>query len=165
MPVGVVKRVSVEGSYKKAYIVTYADTMHPDLFFLVTDPKPYLASYYDQNESFPDDEYAYEEQPPLENEGNLSSIPVMIQTRELEIDPGEFEIPREEDEKPPKKVPATRRKRKKEIYRPKADFVNPVPKAKEDTKREEEKRVEMLKRNEKPKHPSPFDILRVDPFD
>lgn len=169
MPVGVVKEVSIEGSYKKAYIVTYADTIHPDLFFLVTDPKPYLASYYDQNESFPNDEYAYEGQPPLEAEVNLSSIPVMIQTKELEIDPGEFEIPREEEKKPPLKVINSKKKKKKRrIYRPKADFVNPVVKSEKESMKESTKestKVQILKKDEKPKHPSPFDILRVDPFD
>ena len=49
IPVGVVERVEVESSYKVAYIKTYADILHPDYFYLITDPTATLASRFDGN--------------------------------------------------------------------------------------------------------------------
>ncbi|MEA3419929.1 MAG: rod shape-determining protein MreC [Campylobacterota bacterium] len=49
VPVGVVEKVEVESSYKVAYIKTYADVLHPDYFYLITDPSVTLASKFDGN--------------------------------------------------------------------------------------------------------------------
>ena len=166
VPVGEVTEVTEEGSYKKAYIKTYADTIHPNLFFLITDPKPYLVSVYDQNKTELADEYEFEDQPPLDNDKNISSIPVMIQTKELEIDPSEFEIPHEE-EKPKPIIQATPKKPKPKL-KPKPK--SPVKKSNTTIAKQQEskapsdkdvKREPKPKKEEKKRRPSPFDILRV----
>ena len=163
LPVGVVKQVLVEGSYKTAYISTYADTMHPGLFFLITDPKPYLASYYDQNRSFPNSRYPYANLPPRKPDQNISSVPQVLQTKELEVDPAEFEIPMEEEalkkssesKKPKKKKTAAKQEkknRKPQTESQKKPKTSPASPPREKTPKKEKKR----------EHPSPFDILRSD---
>jgi rod shape-determining protein MreC len=112
IPVGVVQKVVVEGSYKTAYIKTYADTLHPRIFFLITDPNPYLVSQYDQNASFPGRPYPYASQPPLNRDKNISSVPETIQTQELQIDPSEFEIPKEPPPTPKTPPPPAQKKEK-----------------------------------------------------
>jgi len=154
IPVGIVKKVLVEGSYQTAYITTYADTMHPGLFFLITDSSPYLVSYYDQNHSFPGVDYPYAKLAPIKREQNLSSVPQMIQTRELEVNPAEFEIPMEEEKPEPKPKSAKTRKKtskvKKAAKTPATQNLKaPRPKSRPKGKRQEEK-----------SHPSPFDILK-----
>ena len=161
LPIGVVKKVLVEGSYKTAYITTYADTMHPGLFFLITDPRPYLVSSYDQNRSFPDTQYPYANQALLKPDQNLSSVPQVLQTKELEVDPAEFEIPMEEealqknDEK--KRSKKTKSPAKKEKKSPKPQTQPPkqieTPPAKPVQKKKP-------KKEKKKERPSPFDILR-----
>jgi len=172
IPVGVVTKVVEEGSYKKAYIETYADTIHPSVFFLITDPKPYLASAYEQNKTLPDEEYKFANQKPLKRDENISSIPVMIQTKELDIDPSEFEIPHEEEpkrvvKKEPRKKPvviSNKDKEKRINKKPPTTIKPPVvveqnePKVK---KVEENRPKPQPKKRKRP--PSPFDILRVEP--
>ena len=51
IPVGVVKRVDVLSSYKVAYIKSYADILHPDYFYLITDASATFVSDYDSNKS------------------------------------------------------------------------------------------------------------------
>ncbi len=161
IPVGVVQKTLVEGSYQTAYVRTYADTMHPGIFFLITDASPYLVSFYDQNRSFPDSAYPYAHLTPRKREENLSSVPKVLQTKELEINPSEFEIPIEE-EKPA--VNASRKerhpsKKKKKIDSKKPQTVTPLlPSEKKGMPSLEEKKAP---ENEKKKsHPSPFDILK-----
>ena len=122
IPVGVVRSVQVEGSYKTAYIQTYADTLHPRMFFLITDATPYLVSRYDQNSSFPGRPYPYASQPPRTLDKNISSVPETIQTKELQIDPSEFEIPKEPQPAP---KPTPRVSKKKES--PKASIPTKTP--------------------------------------
>ena len=162
VPVGEVTEVTEEGSYKKAYIKTYADTIHPNLFFLITDPKPYLASTYDQNNTELDEEYEFADQKPLPNDKNLSSIPVVIQTKELEIDPSEFEIPHEEEQPKPKPVIEANPKKTKPKNKPSVNKPETVKKT-VDAKQENDTKTikEKKKKEEKKKRPSPFDILRV----
>ena len=163
VPVGEVVRIEVEGSYKTAYIRPYADTMHPRLFFLITNGRPYLASSYDQNRSFPGLPYPYAKQPPLKQDQNLTSVPQAVQTQELQIDPSEFAIPKEPEPAPrskprpkPKKTPALPPAAAK-VPPKKADVpketppANPIPKTPPWPKPEE-------------KHPSPFDILNSTRF-
>ena len=95
IPVGIVESVKVENSYKTAYIKSFADTLHPNFFFLITDTKPRLVSYYDQNSSFADSNYTYSHTRNQKNEQNVTSIPKTLQTKESEIDLSEFEIPKE----------------------------------------------------------------------
>ena len=49
VPVGVVEKVEVENSYKIAYIKSYADVLHPNYFYIITDPTPTLAIGFDGN--------------------------------------------------------------------------------------------------------------------
>ncbi|WP_456392153.1 rod shape-determining protein MreC [Nitratifractor sp.] len=159
IPVGIVKKVLIEGGYKTAYIETYADTLHPKLFFLITDPRPYLASSYDQNSSFPDRDYPYAHQKKLTTERNISSVPQMLQTQELEINPDEFEIPKEPEPTPekkttPKSLPSPQKKSPKarrEQTSPRQEGM-PTPENRSSPKPEEPMRK---------KHPSPFDILNT----
>ncbi len=173
VPVGEVTKVVEEGSYKKLYIKTYADTIHPNLFFLITDPKPYLVSVYDQNKTNLDDEYEFEDQKPVSNDKNLSSIPVMIQTKDLEIDPSEFEIPHEEAPKRPKIVAPTKPKKikpkpvekkpvtiKKSVTVKKPTDIKSKPSV-DAVNKEQNKQKKKPKKTQKKKRPSPFDILRV----
>ncbi len=163
VPVGVVEKVEIEGSYKTATIRTYADTMHPGLFFLITDPKPYFVSYYDQNRSFSDEEYPYKIFAPKKREENLSSVPTMLQTKELEINPSEFEIPLEETQKTPPKA----KKKKQKVPVKKVSIPSPAPKPLQPpvTPSQEPKNVPQKKKEQKQeRRPSPFDILRSNPF-
>jgi len=166
IPVGIVKSVVVEGSYKTAYIEPYADTLHPQLFFLITDPTPYLVSSYDQNRSFPEEEYPYANQPPRKDDPRITSVPATVQTKELQVDPAEFEIPHEAPPPAPKPVaakPAPKRPAKS-ASKPQ---VTPAPKRQtpkappqqSSPAPQPEKKPEPKKR-----HPSPFDILKMDPF-
>ena len=166
IPVGIVKKVVVEGSYKTAYIQTYADTLHPRLFFLITDARPYLVSYYDQNSSFPGRTYGYARQPVRPTEHNISSVPETVQTTELQIDPAEFEIPRETEPEP---VPSV--KRKTTVTREKKPLQKP---RKTSSARRDEKAVAgegtpaetpaKTRGLPEKKHPSPFDILNTRNF-
>ena len=157
LPVGIVKKVLIEGSYKTAYISTYADTMHPGIFFLITDASPYLVSNYDQNRSFPATAYPYAGQKPHKAEQNLSSVPQMLQTRELEVNPSEFEIPIENElssqrkkKTPPKRTPKSHKKEPAKMPKTSPDRPTQAPAAASATPR----------REKKPEHPSPFDILK-----
>ncbi len=40
IPVGVVSKVELQGSYKVAYVNTYNDIYHPKLFFMITNARP-----------------------------------------------------------------------------------------------------------------------------
>ncbi len=40
IPVGIVSKVELQGSYKVAYVNTYNDVYHPKLFFMITHAKP-----------------------------------------------------------------------------------------------------------------------------
>ena len=161
IPVGVVQKTLVEGSYQTAYVRTYADTMHPGIFFLITDASPYLVSFYDQNRSFPDSAYPYAHLTPRKREENLSSVPKVLQTKELEINPSEFEIPIEE-EKPAVNTSRKERhpsKKKKKIDSKKPQTVTPLlPSEKKGMPSLEEK--EAPENEKKKSHPSPFDILK-----
>ncbi len=98
IPVGIVESVKIENSYKTAYVKSFSDTLHPDFFFLITDTTPRLVSYYDQNSSFPDQNYTYANQKKNLKEQNVTSIPKTLQTKESEVDLSEFEIPKEQIE-------------------------------------------------------------------
>ncbi len=162
VPVGEVVQVVVEGSYKTAYIRPYADIAHPRLFFLITDARPYLASSYDQNRSFPGQPYPFAQQPPLKQDQNLTSIPEAVQTKELQIDPSEFEIPKEPEPAPKKKKPHPKAKKKlpppsspaqaKLPKNPQEGTPPPVPAKKSPPPKSPHKR------------PSPFDILNTTRF-
>ncbi len=162
IPVGVVQKTLVEGSYQTAYVRTYADTMHPGIFFLITDASPYLASFYDQNRSFPDSAYPYAHLNPRKKEENLSSVPKVLQTKELEINPSQFEIPIEEEKST---LNASRRehhpskkKKKPESQKSSAETHPLIPSEKKKTPSPAEKKAPG---DEKEKsHPSPFDILK-----
>jgi len=158
-PVGEVKKVVVEGSYKTAYIQTYADNMHPRLFFLITDAKPYLVSRYDQNSSFPEREYRFGNQPERTSERNISSVPETVQTTELQIDPAEFEIPHEPEPAPPAK--ATPKPKKKPVKKP---LKTEKEKPREPVKKPVATKPERPKPSQEKKRPSPFDILNTTRF-
>ncbi len=117
IPVGTVESVKVENSYKTAYVKSFADTLHPDFFFLITDTTPRLVSYYEQNSSFADQNYSYGKQKKSTIETNVTSIPKTLQTKESEVDLSEFEIPKEKIEIEPVR---TNKPKTKEKNRPKA---------------------------------------------
>ncbi len=159
VPVGEVTRVAIEGSYKTAYIRPYADTMHPRLFFLITDAHPYLASTYDQNRSFPGQPYPYGQQPPLKEDRNLTSVPEAVQTKELRIDPSEFEIPKEPETEVGNKPQPRREKRV--LERPAQSRPKPPASRDELPQKPTQKKPPTPERK---KHPSPFDILNTTRF-
>jgi rod shape-determining protein MreC len=161
VPVGEVVRVAVEGSYKTAYVRPYADTLHPRLFFLITDAKPYLASSYDQNRSFPGKEYPYAGQAPRPADQNISSIPEAVQTKELEINPAEFEIPQEPEPKPVKASKPTTDTKTPALpkAKPSATPVQEQALPEKNTAPRRQPPAPGKKPAEKTRHPSPFDIL------
>jgi len=172
LPVGVVKSVVVEGGYKTAYIEPYADTLHPRLFFLITDPTPYLVSSYDQNRSFPDREYPYADQPARGEEPEITSVPATVQTKELQVDPAEFEIPHEAAPPAPSPTPAPPKpapKKKEPKEAPKQEASKPSTKTQKKDERTKPEAPPVPEtppepRPKKKRHPSPFDILRTNPF-
>ncbi len=97
IPVGIVTKIEVEESYKKLYIKTFADTLNPKLFFLIFNPRPYLAASYDPKEAFPCKAYPFpivEIDPNAEN--NISSIPITTtQTKDEEVNDKSLEVPKE----------------------------------------------------------------------
>ena len=99
VPVGKVKQVRIENSYKTAYITTYSDTLHPDYFFLIADTTPYLASAYDKGTEQLDintsTAHQHQERSIDLVEKKISSIPEAVQTQNNLVDPVEFEIPTE----------------------------------------------------------------------
>jgi len=96
IPVGRVKEVKIENSYKTAYISIYSDTLHPDYYFLIEDTRPYLVRSYDKNETFfESNETLFQEHNPPKEEKKISSIPETIQTQESTVNPEDFEIPKE----------------------------------------------------------------------
>jgi len=167
IPVGRVQSVVVEGSYKTAYIQTYADTLHPRIFFLITDARPYLVSRYEQNSSFPGREYPFAHQPPRSDDANISSVPQTLQTTELQIDPAEFEVPKEPEPAPAPKAatpvkkspakPKSKTARQKNPQTPSAQTASPVPAA-------NPKPTPQSQPLREKKHPSPFDILNTRNF-
>jgi len=160
VPVGYVKEVKIEDSYKTAYIQTYNDTLHPDFFFLVTDASPYLASSYDKNTTRFGGTRERDER-----NITLSSVPETVQTQEDEIDPSLFEIPKENvAPKPPVVLPHPKPVQKK--TKPKKRIKKPVKKPRPTPRpRTEELPVETTPppaQTPPPpvkKRPSPMDII------
>ena len=110
VPVGTVKKVKIENSYKTAYIKTYNDTLHPNYFFLITDSSPYLTSSYDNDSDHLEHNTTVpaaqtEESTMVQAEKKISSIPEAVQTQPTVIDPTEFVIPKEEVVHPQPKPP------------------------------------------------------------
>ena len=164
VPVGVVKEVKIEDSYKTAYVTTYSDTLHPDYFFLITDPRPYLISAYDKNTSFPESNNTLPVAPMApQGQKKISSIPETIQTQDNEVDPSVFEIPKET---PPPKPPVV-------LHHPKIKKPAPKPtKKSKQTSKPKVKKVETTPPAQTtpttptppspkpaPKHKSAMDIL------
>ncbi len=130
VPVGTVKEVKIENSYKTAYIKIYADTLHPDYFFMITDPSPYLISAYDKNNThFDTNATAILTNRELQ-EKKISSIPEAIQTQENTVNPEEFEIPSEnvaiKPPKPPFVFLHSKNKKKKIKKKVKKKKENPI---------------------------------------
>jgi len=96
IPVGKVESVKVENRYKTAYVKPFSDSLHPGFFFLITDPTPRLTSYYEQNSSFENSSYDNRIKRFTQQEKEMKSIPNTLQTKESEVDLGEFEIPKED---------------------------------------------------------------------
>jgi len=148
VPVGIVKKIEVQSSYKVAHIKTYSDIFHPKTFFLINNAKATLAQNFDSNAThFPKptipqcipasiidmnqstffniDQNGTKIIAPEHNQTLpiISSIPSRIdQTQEEVIEP---EIPLERIE-PPKKI-IKKKIRKKRKPRPKP---RPKPKPK-----------------------------------
>jgi len=164
VPVGYVKEVKIEDSYKTAYIQTYNDTLHPDYFFLVTDASPYLTSTYDKESTQFDDTATEAAAPADERNITLSSVPETVQTQDEEIDPSLFEIPKEQvTPKPPvvlphPKVPQKPKAKKQLKKKPKKPRTPPKPHTQTPP---EEITPPPAEAPAKPvrKRPSPMDIL------
>ena len=156
VPVGTVKKVKIESSYKTAYIKTYNDTLHPNYFFLIADPTPYLASTYDKDQAQLDTNTT-----PVKRENDqamieekISSIPEAVQTQDNVVDPTEFEIPQESEIRPLPKPPVV-------LHHPKPKKPKPKPKPKkpENTNPTPEVSATPATPKPKPKRKSAMDIL------
>ncbi len=151
IPVGIVEKVEIENSYKVAYIKPYSDILHPDYFYLVTDPSVTLASKFDGNYicdcnstsmAFLDQNSSTEDQNLSSKENNqtldsmlnpmISSIPSVLpeepkkimQTQDDVVSSEQMEPPAETQRKPIKKKKKAKTKKKKK-KKPKA---KPKPK-------------------------------------
>jgi len=165
VPVGYVKEVKIENSYKTAYIQTYNDTLHPDFFFLVTDASPYLVSTYDKNTTHFGTQ-TEEERTVDERNITLSSVPETVQTQDDEIDPSLFEIPKENmTPKPPVVLPHPKPIQKK--AKAKKQVKQKVKKTRQPPRQKVEKEPvientpppEEASPPPKKKRPSPMDII------
>jgi rod shape-determining protein MreC len=160
VPVGVVKKVKIENSYKTAYIKTYNDTRHPDYFFLITDTTPYLTSAYDKESTNLEENISQMTPAPASGMANttISSIPEAVQTQDTVVDPTEFEIPKEKEATPPPKPPVVLRHPK--VTKPKkkpAESKPPLSPA--DASAESEKPQTQMQKPKPRKRPSPMDII------
>jgi len=156
IPVGIVESVKVENSYKTAYIRSFSDTLHPNFFFLITDSKPRLVSYYDQNSSFPDKSYDQQSINNINPEQNVTSIPKTLQTKESEIDLSEFEIPKEKIDVEPMTKPQTI----PDLKNKKIKTSNPIEYSSEPKKSPTKVKVNPKPKKEK-KRRNPLDIFRM----
>jgi rod shape-determining protein MreC len=111
IPVGVVERVDVLSSYKVAYIKSYADILHPDYFYLITDASSTLTSNYDgkiigRKKVYRDNSKVLDDNKTADINGsnsNISSIPSLlidepdkiVQTQEDEVNQEHLEVPEE----------------------------------------------------------------------
>lgn len=156
VPVGTVKKVKIESSYKTAYIKTYNDTLHPDYFFLIADPTPYLASTYDKDQTQLDTNTTpvgrADNQAMMEEK--ISSIPEAVQTQDNVVDLTEFEIPQESEVRPLPKPPVVLHHPK-----PKKPKQKPKPKKPESTNPTPEGSTTPATPKPKPKRKSAMDIL------
>ncbi len=152
VPVGVVKEVKIENSYKTAYVKIYSDTLHPDYFFMITDPSPYLISAYDKNSTnFDSNATAILTGKELQ-EKKISSIPETVQTKESTVNPEEFEIPKENVAvKPPQPPFVFLHSKKKKIEKKKKQAAKKRNKRTEDNK---QKRASNIQKEETPPTPS-----------
>lgn len=164
IPVGTIKSVKVENSYKTAYVQSYADTLHPNFFFLITDTTPRLVSYYDQNSSRLDQNHTEATADKETEDQTITSIPKTLQTKESEVDLSEFEIPKEkiiiapikpkttvktkakQSTKPQKRIKRKRTSRQNQRKKPHTQYA-PAPAATQT-------------RPSKPKRRNPLDIFR-----
>ncbi len=82
IPVGIVKKVEVQSSYKVAHIKTYSDIFHPKTFFLINDAKATLAQNFDSNAThLSTTRYTV----PKNIEHNLSKLPIPEHNQTLPI--------------------------------------------------------------------------------
>ncbi len=102
VPVGKVEKIEVESSYKIAYIKSYADVLHPDYFYLVTDASPSLVSTLDDNLDIGRDVVKRKDTDGnASDEQNISSIPSfviedhqnIVQTNDAEVNEEQLEVP------------------------------------------------------------------------
>jgi len=101
VPVGKVESIEVESSYKIAYIKSYADILHPDYFYLVTDASPSLVSTLDETVDIGAEVISRKGDGNATDEQNISSIPSfviddkqkIVQTHESEVSEEQLVIP------------------------------------------------------------------------
>jgi|GEM_PF-89966 len=175
IPVGIVEKVEIENSYKVAYIKPYSDILHPDYFYLVTDPSVTLTSkfdgkyicdcnqttmtYSDQNKSIEDQNISTEDQnlsiqgsdQILDNMQNpmISSIPSVLPEEPKKIIQTQDDVVNSEQMEPP----AERRQKpiKEEEEKKKEDEKKKEQKRKEEKKKKEKKKEQKRKEEKKKK--------------
>jgi len=92
IPVGLITDIKVENSYKTALVKSYADNIHPNFYFLITDAKPRLATNYNKDTSFPEKTtYPYTSETNGSQE-DISSIPKATQTKSSTLDISDYEM-------------------------------------------------------------------------
>ena len=136
IPVGIVKKVELQSSYKVAYIQTYSDIYHPKTFFLINDAKASVTEGFDSNATHLQPftvvkvvnkdiniSNIYKQEHNLSTP-LISSIPSRIdQTQEVVIEP---DIPVETPvvEKPKKVYQKKKIRKKKRKKKPKANSLD-----------------------------------------
>jgi len=82
VPVGIVTDVKLLDRYKEAKVKVYANLSKPTIFFLISDPTPYLTTDYTPNTSFPNKIYPF-----VPIDSNVSSENQAVQTKDNIVEP------------------------------------------------------------------------------
>ncbi len=83
LPVGIVTKVEVQSAYKVAYIKTYADIFHPQVFFLIEDARATLTRGFDRNITNLSDPCPNDKNISLEGNATMISEPVVDENNTL----------------------------------------------------------------------------------
>ncbi len=188
IPVGIVEKVEIENSYKVAYIKPYSDILHPDYFYLVTDPSVTLASkfdgkyicscnqatmaYSDQNRSIEDQNISIEDQNLSIHENNqtldnmqdpmISSIPSVLPEEPKKIMQTQDDVVSSEQMEPPAERQQKPTKKEEEEKKKKEKKKKEENKKKKEEKKKREKKKK--REEEKKKKAKQLKIENLDMF-
>lgn len=78
LPVGIIRKIEVQSSYKVAYMDTYNDLYHPEIFFVLSGKKPtFFASSNSMKNNINEKSSIYDSNNSLGSPSSLSSTPLI----------------------------------------------------------------------------------------